>query len=237
MNPWRDVSWQPGSQAIQTVCGDGDRPYGGFNLGIHVGDDPAMVASNRAQLASVFGASIRFPTQVHGTACHEVMVGEATDTVQADALVTRALHIPIGILTADCLPVLFASSAQVGCAHAGWRGLVGGVLESTLDRFQDASDISCWLGPCIGARAFEVGPEVKAQFLDRDARWESFFTASERSGHALCDLKGIASDVLRRAGVRVMDSPEACTLTETQWYSYRRDGVTGRMASCIMRTE
>ena len=236
--PWRDVSFRRGSVALQTLRGEGAAPYGGFNVGGHVGDAWAHVEANRNRLADRFGAPVVFPTQVHGVRCIEVTSETQSDAVEADACFTGLLYQPIGILTADCLPILFASSDQVACAHAGWRGLVGGVIEATLATFNTSSHVSCWLGPSIGPSQFEVGPEVIDAFLTKQHQWRRFFRSSERAGHAYADLPGLAADILNQAGVLDIHRMDACTVSDPSlWYSYRRDGVTGRMATCIMRTE
>jgi YfiH family protein len=207
-------------------------------LGTHVGDAWAHVRANRSQLAERLGAPVVFPTQVHGVRCIEVTTETQSDTQEADACFTRLLHQPIGILTADCLPVLFASSDQVACAHAGWRGLVGGVIETTLATFDEPSRVSCWLGPAIGPSQFEVGPEVIDAFLTKHSQWRRFLKASAKPGHGYLDLQSLAADILQQAGVPEIHRLDACTVNDpTAWYSYRRDRVTGRMASCIMRTE
>ena len=238
VEPWHEVSFHPGSVALQTLRGEGVGPYGGFNLGGHVGDGWAHVEANRTRLADRFGAPVVFPTQVHGVRCIEVTAETLSDSVEADACFTGLLHQPIGILTADCLPVLFASPGQVACAHAGWRGLVGGVIEATLATFDTPSHVSCWLGPSIGPSQFEVGPEVVDAFLTKQGQWSRFLKASGQANHCYADLQGMAADILEQAGVLDIRRLEACTVSDQRsWYSYRRDGVTGRMATCIMRTE
>jgi YfiH family protein len=153
-------------------------------------------------------------------------------------VVTGQLHCPIGILTADCLPVLFTSKQLVGAAHAGWRGLVSGVLERTLEEFIDPAEVSVWLGPCIGRDAFEVGPEVVDAFVSKHSGWSRYFQSVGDSDRSIADLQGIARNLLENRGVLTIKSLEACTYSDSaRWYSYRRSGTTGRMASCIMRTE
>lgn len=225
-----------GVRAIQTLRGEGATPYGGFNLGMHVDDDPMRVQGNRDRLATVFGAVPVFANQVHGT---RVVTVERSDDQpgDADALLTRTPNVPIGILTADCLPVLFCADETVAVAHAGWRGLAGGVLETVLAHLGDSKSIRVWLGPCIGASAFEVGPEVREIFVGKSHALGTLFTPSARADHFLADLRGIACALLEMHGIRGIEVSTACTYRDqADWYSYRREGVTGRMASCLMRT-
>jgi YfiH family protein len=235
-DPWFAVDIHPTVVALQTTRVSRPLPYGSFNLGFHVGDDAVSVAANRDCLASHLGRPVYFPEQVHGV--DVLRVGADTDVQVADAVVTSEMHYPIGILTADCLPVLFFSNTLVGAAHAGWRGLVSGVLENTLAEFSNPAEVSVWLGPCIGAEAFEVGPEVVDAFVSKHPRYRQYFQPVSGSDRSLGDLQSIAMDLLESQGVAVIKRIQSCTYGETErWYSYRRSGVTGRMASCIMRTE
>lgn len=234
-DPWFEIEFGPKVLALQTICDPEPLPYGSFNLGLHVGDDEASVSENRARLASRFGREIYFPEQVHGT--HLVHVHRGSPVAPADAVVTDELNCPIGIMTADCLPVLFASQDLVGAAHAGWRGLVSGVLERTLQEFPDPASVHVWLGPCIGPRAFEVGPEVVDAFVSKNSSWTRFFKSVRDTDRSIADLRGIAADLLESLDVGTIEELAVCTYKDsTRWYSYRRSGVTGRMASCIMRT-
>jgi YfiH family protein len=235
-DPWFAIDINPTAVALQTTCVSQPSPYGSFNLGLHVGDDAAFVAENRDRLAGHLGHPVYFPEQVHGS--DVLRVDADTDVQVADAVVTAELYRPIGILTADCLPVLFASNVLVGAAHAGWRGLVSGIVENTLAKFSHPADVSVWLGPCIGAAAFEVGPEVVDSFVSKHSHHSQYFQPVLGSDRSIGDLQAIAVDLLENLGVSVIKRIEACTYDEGErWYSYRRSGVTGRMASCIMRTE
>jgi YfiH family protein len=235
-DPWIEIEYGPKVLALQTTCDPDPLPYGSFNLGLHVGDDERSVVQNRAHLAACFGREVYFPEQVHGV--NVVHVGADSPVITADAVVTDQLHCPIGIMTADCLPVLFASQDLVGATHAGWRGLVSGVLERTLEEFTDPAEVSVWLGPCIGRDAFEVGPEVVDAFVSKNSRWSRYFKSVSDSDRSIADLQGIARDLLENHGVVTITGLDACTYSDsTRWYSYRRSGTTGRMASCIMRTE
>jgi polyphenol oxidase len=235
--PWASIDLAPGVRAIQTNRGIGPQPYGGFNLGVHVGDDTDAVLANRQRLAETFGVVPVFANQVHGIAVAEVHT--LTDPIgDADALVVRNPRVPIGVLTADCLPVIFSGNGVVAVAHAGWRGLAGGVLEAVLPYLGSPEGIRAWLGPCIGRDAFEVGPEVRDTFVGKSFELAQFFTPSGRPQYVYADLSAIARHLLKAHGVRAIQASNACTFGDTgQWYSFRREGVTGRMATCIMITE
>ena len=234
--PWFEVNLAPDVIAVQTIRGIGKAPYGGFNLGLHVGDDHNHVTKNRERLGAVFGRTPVFPEQVHGA---EVAVIETSEDLvgKVDAIVTRRLGLPIAIQTADCLPVLFSGDGVVGCAHAGWRGLQQGILENIVNFLGDPRKVMAWLGPCINSSVFEVGPEVISTFTGRDPSLLRFFKPSPRLEYAYMDLQGIAKfqlDLLSIGTTKLLDMPAVKTFSP--WYSYRVEGVTGRMASCIMRT-
>ena len=234
-DPWFEIECGPKVLALQTTCDPEPLPYGSFNLGLHVGDDEVSVTKNRARLSSRFGREVYFPEQVHGT--RVIHVHRDSPMASADAVVTDELNCPIGIMAADCLPVLFASQELVGAAHAGWRGLVAGVLERTLEEFPDPSKVRAWLGPCIGPNAFEVGPEVVDAFVSKNSSWTRFFKSVRDTDRSIADLTGIAFDLLESRGVGTIETVASCTYSDSmRWYSYRRSGITGRMASCIMRT-
>ncbi len=215
-------------------------PYDGLNLGSHVNDRPDAVAQNR----QLFRQQAKMPAepswlnQVHGTDC---VVLDQTDfsmgPVTADASATKTKGLVAVVLTADCLPVLFCDAAgtQVAAAHAGWRGLVDGVLEQTLAQFSDPTTVMAWLGPAIGPTAFEVGAEVRLAFIEKDAKADAAFVAvPNKTGKWLADLHQLARLRLNACGVSQVYGGGFCTYTDSQaFYSYRRDGQTGRMASCI----
>jgi polyphenol oxidase len=215
-------------------------PYDGLNLGSHVDDRPDAVAQNRQlfrQLAQM-PAEPLWLNQVHGTVC---VLLEQTDfsagPFTADASTTKTKGLVSVVLTADCLPVLFCDLAgtQVAAAHAGWRGLVDGVLEQTLAQFPDPTRVMAWLGPAIGPTAFEVGDEVRQAFVAKDAKADAAFMAvPNKTGKWLADLYQLARLRLNASGVSLVYGGGFCTYTNSQaFYSYRRDGQTGRMASCI----
>lgn len=212
-------------------------PWDSFNLGYHVGDSPRAVDANRAVLAEALGPATRIQwlEQVHGT---EVVEAGQGFTPVADACWTRTPGIACAVMTADCLPVLFASAdgSVVAAAHAGWRGLQAGVLEATVRAMGgQASGICAWLGPAIGPEAFEVGPEVREAFAARAAEASACFTPStNRAGHFLADIYQLARQRLAGAGVTRVYGGGFCTFADQErFFSYRRDGQTGRMASLI----
>jgi YfiH family protein len=209
-------------------------PYDSLNLGDHVGDAPDDVMTNRARLRTFLPAEPCWLTQVHGT--QVVDAGTAHAGMRADASITRLPGRVCAVLTADCLPVLFCNRAgdRVGAAHAGWRGLLGGVLEATLDALDCPPDsVLAWLGPAIGPQAFEVGDEVRQAFTADLPASAAAFTA-DRPGKWCADLYALARLRLARAGVNAVYGGGFCTVRESQrFFSYRRDGVTGRMASLI----
>ena len=209
-------------------------PFDSLNLGSHVGDDPAAVAQNRRLLK----AALQLPgepgwlNQVHGT---QVVVATSADTPPtADASVAKEVGQICVVLTADCLPVLFCDrrGTRVGAAHAGWRGLAGGVLGATIAALEvPPSQLLAWLGPAIEQEAFEVGPEVREQFLKLDACNEAAFRSNAR-GRWQADLYQLARNELARLGVTdVSGGGLRCHAEEERFFSYRRNSRTGRMAT------
>ncbi|WP_428609837.1 peptidoglycan editing factor PgeF [Sedimenticola sp.] len=231
----------PAPAAIHAVIstrigGVSTTPYDSLNLGDHVGDDPAAVAENRRRLtrAARLPADPVWLNQVHGT---RVLDGEGpVQNREADAAITSRPGQVCAVMTADCLPVLLCNRAgnRVAVAHAGWRGLADGVIESTLAKFSDPADrLLAWLGPAIGPDAFEVGPEVRERFIQADPEADRAFRPG-RPGHWLADIYQLARRRLQQAGVGFIGGGDYCTVTDSKrFYSYRRDGATGRMASLI----
>lgn len=210
-------------------------PWQGLNLATHVGDDPAHVALNRAWLRARLPADPLWLEQVHGTDC--VVAESARAGCTADASVSFEPWQICAVLTADCLPVLFCTldGQQVGAAHAGWRGLLSGVLENTVRAMQAPPDqIMAWFGPAIGAQAFEVGDEVRAAFLAHDTACATAFVAHR--DRWLADIYALARLRLQDMGLLSVYGGGLCTVSDAErFYSYRRDGATGRMASLIWR--
>ena len=182
--------------------------------------------------------------QVHGTDVVRADPG-GSDVQTADGLWTDDPRVVCGVLTADCLPVVLCArdGSRVAALHAGWRGLVGGVIEAGLRAMAvEAGDVLAWLGPAIGPAAFEVGPEVREAFLraanaTHQLETVTCFTASERRpGHYYGDLRALAELRLRAAGVREISAENACTYSDPErFFSYRRDASTGRMATFVVR--
>ena len=213
-------------------------PYSSLNLGLRTGDDPAAVAANRARLRGALPQAPRWLRQVHGS-----MVVEAdalAEPPEADAAIARDPGTVCAVLVADCIPVLVTDRAGTFCAiaHAGWRGLADGVLDRLVRRLPGpAADLLAWLGPGIGATAFEVGADVREAFLARHAESEAAF-APRGPGKWLADLPQLARQQLARAGVRTVRGGGHCTYSEPErFFSYRRDRTTGRMAAVIWRDE
>jgi polyphenol oxidase len=247
-------SWRPlpGIGALSTLRHAGDAglskpPFDSFNLGNRFasnGDDPAAVALNRARLV----AQARLPSlphwmrKVHGTVVHrfERAPGDPApagdDEPEGDAAVTSKAGVVLAILSADCLPVLLraADGSEVAVAHAGWRGLAAGVLEATLAAMRmPAGQVEAWLGPAAGPDAYEVGGEVRDAFVAIDATAALAFTPT-RPGHWHCDMYRLARQRLAAAGVGRVSGGDRCTISEPQhFFSHRRDGRSGRMASLI----
>lgn len=214
-------------------------PYASLNLGDHVGDDPAAVAENRRRLGPHLPAAPVWLRQVHGIRCRDAQVlSSAGDTppAEADAAFARAPGIVCAVLTADCLPVLLCDDAGgvVAAAHAGWRGLAAGVLESTVAAMEASGEnLMAWLGPAIGPDNFEVGGEVRAAFVAHDPVATAAFIP-HTPGKWLCDIYLLARQRLATLGIRRVTGADFCTANDQQhFYSYRRDGITGRMASLI----
>ncbi|HEX5314999.1 MAG TPA: peptidoglycan editing factor PgeF [Gammaproteobacteria bacterium] len=214
--------------------------YASFNLGDHVGDDPAAVATNRRLLRSALALPSEpcWLRQVHGRGIVRFEGRRSQEPLMADGAVSAEPGVVLAVLTADCLPVLLAArdASEVAIVHAGWRGLAAGVIESAVGALgAEPEDLCAWLGPAIGAAHYEVGEEVRAAFRGSAGAGEAF-APSPRRGHWRCDLAALARARLRHAGVPVVLGGGFCTFADRErFYSYRRDGETGRMASLIWR--
>jgi polyphenol oxidase len=246
---WPDLP--PGVGALATTRAGGvsaapfddGRGAGGLNLGLHTGDDPDAVQANRAHLQALLPGRPAWIRQVHGVGVVDAAAVQAGGpTLEGDASIASAPGVVSAILTADCLPVLLASldGRVVGAAHAGWRGLADGVLQTTVDamRAAGAGEITAWLGPAIGPGAFEVGADVWAAFeaaLPDGAAQAGFRPYPGREGKYLADIYVLARRLLARAGVTRVAGGNRCTFTEgATFYSYRRDGAgSGRQAILI----
>ena len=219
------------------IGGISEGVYGHFNIATHVNDHNPHVIQNRSYLKQTLNLPSEplWLEQVHGT---DVVDVSMSSTLKADASFACEMDKVCVVMTADCLPVLMCNrkGTKVAAAHAGWRGLQAGVLEKTIDALQeDPDDLLIWLGPAIGPQAFEVGDEVREAFVKEIAETEAAFQVS-RPGHWLADIYQLARIRLQKKGVNKIYGGGLCTYTDTsRFYSYRRDGNTGRMASLIWR--
>ena len=246
LRPDWNVSPPVGALMTTRAGGSSRAPWDSLNLGTAAGDDPAAVAANRAAFCEALGGAVPvFLRQVHGIrVIHlaELHAAPHAPLEDADASVATVPGLACAVQVADCLPVLFAAprGRGVGAAHAGWRGLAGGVLEATVQALCEAASCSpgavqAWLGPSIGPRRFEVGDEVRAAFQapGRPAA-AAAFTPAGSPGKWLADLPALARDRLSRAGVAHVSGGGWCTHEDaSRFFSFRRDGVTGRMAAAV----
>lgn len=235
-------------------------PYASFNLADHVGDDPFSVARNRQLLAAILPAQPCWLRQIHGARVVDAAtLIDSAEPVEADGSVTRQAGVVCAVLTADCLPVLLCDrqGSVVAVAHAGWRGLQAGIIEQAIAAMGVRGDqLLAYLGPAIGPQAFVVGSEVRRGFIADDPEAEAAFAAARRPvvrreaarpgerlrtidrqtqpERWLADIYLLARQRLARLGVSSVYGGDCCTVRqEKDFYSYRRDGVTGRMASMI----
>ena len=246
MTAWLDADWPapPGVRALTTTrhgLGVSQAPFDTFNLGIRCGDDPEAVLENRRQLEVALGlpASPQWLRQVHGVEVtrfetpHPANAG-ASDEPEADASVTSTPGTVLAILTADCLPVVFAArdGSEVAAAHAGWRGLADGMLEATVAAMKTpANDTLAWLGPAAGPDAYEIGEDVFDAFVSGDAGAAVAFAAT-RPGHWKVDLHALARRRLAAVGVTDVHGGGLCTISDpTRFFSHRRDRRSGRIAT------
>ena len=235
--------------------------YSHFNLGLHVGDQAEQVLNNRASLATLLSShltpkttvNIQWLDQVHGSNVIYLNEEDSFSTLSkvADAIITRQKKVALAIMTADCLPILLSANdgSEIAAIHGGWKPLAKNIIEKTLAKMITPKDqISAWLGPCIGLHAFEVGEEVRDNFIQQSTRFGAAFTkieAMHSSSHRsinktpikyLANLYNIAQEQLTNSGIKNISQLTHCTFTMAQdYYSYRRDGKTGRMATIITR--
>lgn len=237
---WIVPDWPAPSnvRAVSTTRAGGvsRAPFDDFNLADHVGDDPDAVAANRRRLAKTLNLSAEplWLKQVHGN--RVVDAARAQPQSEADAAVTFEPGPVCAVLTADCLPVLFCDrqGVRVAAVHAGWRGLAAGVLEAAVEALESPPpELLVWLGPAIGPRAFEVGDEVRSVFVAHDPAGEACFNSSS-AGRWLADIHVLARLRLNAMGITAVYGGGWCTYSDAErFYSYRRDKITGRMASLI----
>lgn len=229
--------------AIQTTrvtpsgfSGDETSIYQGFNLGLHVGDCAHQVEKNRDHLQKSLPqrAKIQWFEQVHGNEVAEISQ-VSKQPIIADAAVTSVKNICLAIMTADCLPILLVSKYgdEIAAIHGGWRPLAANIITNTLNKMKTpAADIYAWLGPCISTRAFEVGKEVRAKFIQNHDSFNSAFTV-KTNGQYIADLHEIAKLQLERLGINQISTLPECTYSNDKYYSYRKNPITGRMATLI----
>ncbi|MBP5958928.1 peptidoglycan editing factor PgeF [Pseudomonas anatoliensis] len=216
--------------------GVSEAPFDSLNLGDHVDDRPEAVAENRRRLTDHFSIKPAWLQQVHGIA---VAHADPGIVATADASWTATPGIACTAMTADCLPALFCNRAgtRVAAAHAGWRGLAAGVLEATLDSLDvPAAEVLVWLGPAIGPKAFEVGPEVREVFINQLPEAAEAFVPSDNAGKFMADIYMLARLRLAARGVTAVYGGGFCTVTDPRFFSYRRASRTGRFASLIWLT-
>lgn len=238
---WIVPDW-PAPESVRSLAttrhgGVSTGKYASLNLGDHVGDDAQAVAENRRRVAAVLPATPLWLNQVHGAnVLDAATASSAAGAPEADAALARRSGVVCAVMTADCLPVLLCdqSGTVVAAAHAGWRGLHAGVLERTVAAMAcPGAQLLAWLGPAIGPDAFEVGDEVRAAFVGANPEAGAAFRAL-RSGKWLADIYLLARLALARVGVTAVYGGDYCTVHEAaRFFSYRRDGATGRMASLI----
>ncbi|BBF85497.1 uncharacterized conserved protein [Aquitalea magnusonii] len=236
---WLQADW-PAPANVRTLIttrqgGHSLQPFNSFNLGTHVGDDADAVAANRELLRAALPAEPAWLNQIHGT--HVVNAAEVSDRLlDADASYSTTPGTVCVVMTADCLPVLLCNAAGsvVAAAHAGWRGLCDGVLEASVAATGvAASSLMAWLGPAIGPDAFEVGAEVRAAFMAQDPAAEQAFAAIGEDKY-LADIYLLARQRLAALGIERVYGGDFCTVIDRErFFSYRRDKITGRMASLI----
>ena len=241
--PFIHANWPLNSVGALTTLrqgGHSDAPYDTLNLAAHVGDSIERVNKNREQLRVACGLDkpLLWLDQVHGSrVVSYTQLSEAQQPIAADAVYTDKVGAACAILTADCLPILLASldGSEVAAIHGGWRSLAEGVVRATAKKFNTKPGrIVAWLGPAIGPKAFEVGAEVRAAMMRLTDQASLAFTSHRQEGKYWCDIYQLATILLEREHISQVFGGGACTVTDQErFFSYRRDGVTGRMASLI----
>jgi len=236
---WIEPEWPvpTGVRAVSTLRRGGVSvgPYQSLNLGAHVGDEPSRVAENRRRLRDALNlpAEPVWLNQVHGK---QLIRADVPSDRNADAAFTYQTGVVCAVMTADCLPVLLCSKEgdRVAAVHAGWKGLAAGIIEAAVELL-GGGNLLAWLGPAIGPEAFEVGHEVREAFVRKRAAFAAAFRETENAKW-LADLYHLARIALNDAGISAIYGGGFCTLSNAEdFFSYRRDPVTGRMATLIWR--
>ena len=224
---------QPTAQAALT----------GFNLALHVQDDARRVQQHRMQLLQDFAEygvnKLTWMNQTHSTMCHRVDEQLCFSALHGDGLVTTQAGHALMMMTADCLPVVLmnADGSEVANLHAGWRGLAGGIVENTIAAMH-SQPVYAWLGAAISQACFEIGAEVKTAFCDKYPALDTAFKAGEQAGKHYADLYAIARYILQQQGVKTVLGGDQCSYLQAEdYFSYRRDAKTGRMATFVFITE
>jgi len=223
-------------RSLQTtrLGGGSVAPYDSLNLGSHVGDVPLAVARNRMLLNTILPSEPVWLEQVHGTTVANADMADCQ--VQADACIARQRGVVCVVMTADCLPVLLCDQegSVVGAAHAGWKGLAAGIVEATVQAMDvPPKNLMAWLGPAIGQKSFEVGDEVRDAFLQSNPQATAAFIPGD-AGRWFADIYGLARLRLAAIGIEEIYGGGLCTFQNSErFFSYRRDGVTGRMGTFI----
>lgn len=225
--------------------GDSSNPYGSFNVANHVGDNPSAVMRNRGQLLQTLQLTrVAWLHQTHSNIVVDAHNPNENSPIEADASFTRTNQVACCVLTADCLPVFFCDRAgqQVAIAHAGWRGLYRGILQKTVATFPNPNQVIAYLGPAIGPNAYEVGLDVFNSVFSsnsiNDRELKRHFKAGAKKNKWLLDLYGLAASLLNAEGIGGVYGAKHCTYSEPKdFFSYRRDGVTGRMAHLIWKVD
>ena len=220
--------------------GNSESPYDQNNLGLHVGDDPKKVEANRRGLKTLLNLpkEPEWLQQTHSTDCINV---DIETNRNADAAITHESNRVLAIMTADCLPIMLCNQqgTEIAAIHAGWRGLVNGVIENTVAKLKsDSSDLMAWIGPSICHNCYEVGDEVRNTILSRYQQSETCFNPSQQSTITapkwLANLPKLAETVLNKLGIEAVYQSKMCTFEQTEYfYSYRRSPQTGRIATLI----
>jgi YfiH family protein len=244
------VSPQIGAFCTTRGGGVSKAPFNSLNLGRYVNDEAAAVSENRARVRALLPAEPVWLKQVHGTRVWDADLAQTEEIIEADAAVTTKTNTVLTVMAADCLPVLISSpdGRVIGAAHAGWRGLVEGVLENTVHAMQAKTGLSdvgqylAWLGPAIGPKAFEVGEEVRAAFHDHAQKYalpspaDAFIAIDNKPVKYWANLYELARQRLLSKGLTHIYGGEFCTVRDqTDFFSHRRDGLSGRFAAFIWR--
>ena len=217
-------------------------PYDSFNLATHVGDDANIVEQNRDLLISKLPSKPIWLSQVHGCEVFDADNWDGSFIPTADAAVTTKKNRVLAILTADCLPILLSTTdgSVIGAVHAGWRGLASGVIEKTVESMREKiitqnsqEKIRVYFGAAIGPQSFEVGEDVVSVFINHDPQSSKLFVPSNKVGKYMSDIYGLAKNRLNAMGIYDIEGGDKCTFKNMNFFSYRRDHITGRMASLI----